>query len=157
VLLVDELDCVLTRKQEVIYNLFEWPTRKHARLVVLGIANTMDLPQRLTPRVSSRLGLKRIVFKAYTREQLVTIVQARLRDVSVFDADAVKYCSSGVAAVSGDCRTMLQICRRSLDVALKRWPCPSCFACRVKRSWCAASNNRGKWTSCRRRRASRST
>ena len=49
VVLVDELDYMVTRKQTVLYNLFDWPTRRHARLVVVGIANTMDLPERLLP------------------------------------------------------------------------------------------------------------
>lgn len=39
-----------------MYNLFDWPTRRHARLVVLTIANTMDLPERMMiNRVASRL------------------------------------------------------------------------------------------------------
>jgi len=44
VLLVDELDMLWNRKQSVLYNIFDWPTYKTARLVVLAIANTMDLP-----------------------------------------------------------------------------------------------------------------
>jgi origin recognition complex subunit 1 len=35
------------RKQSVLYNIFEWPTYKTANLVVLAIANTMDLPVKL--------------------------------------------------------------------------------------------------------------
>ena len=31
VLLVDELDMLWNRKQSVLYNLFEWPTRKESR------------------------------------------------------------------------------------------------------------------------------
>eukprot|EP01083_Nonionella_stella_P060267 157475_1 len=69
VLLVDELDFLLTRRQKVIYNLFDWPTKRESKLVVIGIANTMDLPERLLPRVSSRLGTQRVVFKPYARHQ----------------------------------------------------------------------------------------
>ena len=36
VVLVDELDFLVTRKQSVLYNLFDWPTRRHARLIVIG-------------------------------------------------------------------------------------------------------------------------
>lgn len=55
-LLYLQLDLLWTRKQHVLYNLFEWPTRRHARLIVLAIANTMDLPERIMmKRVSSRL------------------------------------------------------------------------------------------------------
>ena len=41
---------------QVLYNLFEWPMRKGSRLAVIGVANTMDLPERLLPRIASRLG-----------------------------------------------------------------------------------------------------
>lgn len=56
VLLADELDLLWTRKQTVLYNLFDWPSRQHAKLVVLAVANTMDLPERvMMNRVASRL------------------------------------------------------------------------------------------------------
>jgi hypothetical protein len=55
VVLMDELDLLVTRKQTVIYNFFDWPNRRHARLVVVAIANTMDLPERmLTQRCARR-------------------------------------------------------------------------------------------------------
>ena len=44
VLLVDELDLLWNRKQSVLYNIFDWPFNAQAKLVVLAIANTMDLP-----------------------------------------------------------------------------------------------------------------
>ena len=117
VLLVDELDYLLTRQQKVIYNLFDWPTMREAKLVVIGIANTMDLPERLLPRVSSRLGTQRVVFKPYTRPQLAQIIEHRLSATKVFSPDAIRFCASAVAGVSGDCRTALQICRRAIEMA----------------------------------------
>ena len=54
----------------MLYNLFDWPTRLGVRLVVVGVANTMDLPERLGDKIQSRLGCERIVFKSYTREQV---------------------------------------------------------------------------------------
>ncbi|TGZ75280.1 hypothetical protein CRM22_000467 [Opisthorchis felineus] len=81
VLVIDELDLLCTRRQDVLYNLFDWPTRPRGRrsLIVLAIANTMDLPERLLhPRVASRLGLTRLTFAPYSHEQLVHIVQSRL-------------------------------------------------------------------------------
>ena len=56
VLIVDELDLLWTRKQNVLYSIFDWPTRAKAHLIVVAIANTMDLPERIMMnRVSSRL------------------------------------------------------------------------------------------------------
>ena len=56
VLLADELDLLWTRKQTVLYNLFDWPMRQHAKLIVLAVANTMDLPEKvMMNKVASRL------------------------------------------------------------------------------------------------------
>ena len=57
VVLMDELDQLMTTKQDVVYNFFNWPTLVGSKLVVLAVANTMDLPERvMTGRVRSRLG-----------------------------------------------------------------------------------------------------
>ena len=57
VVLMDELDQLVTTKQDVVYNFFNWPTIANSKLVVLAVANTMDLPERvMTGRVRSRLG-----------------------------------------------------------------------------------------------------
>lgn len=57
VVLMDELDLLVTSKQTVMYNFFEWPTWMHSRLIVVAVANTMDLPERmLSNKVSSRMG-----------------------------------------------------------------------------------------------------
>ncbi len=57
----------MTRKQDVIYNLFDWATRKSSKLIIVAIANTMDLAQRMLPRVASRMGFQQIMFTSYTR------------------------------------------------------------------------------------------
>ncbi|KAF0041620.1 hypothetical protein F2P81_005152 [Scophthalmus maximus] len=109
VLLVDELDLLWTRKQNVMYNLFDWPTRRHARLVVLTIANTMDLPERIMiNRVASRLP--------YSFKQLQQIIMSRLNKVKAFEEDALQLVSRKVAALSGDARRCLDICRRATEI-----------------------------------------
>ncbi|XP_053325094.1 origin recognition complex subunit 1 [Spea bombifrons] len=117
VLLVDELDLLWTRKQNVMYSLFDWPTRKHAKLIVLAIANTMDLPERIMMnRVASRLGLTRMSFQPYTHKQLQQIITSRLNHVKAFDDDAIQLVSRKVAALSGDARRCLDICRRATEI-----------------------------------------
>lgn len=57
VVLMDELDQLVTAKQDVVYNFFNWPTLVGSKLIVIAVANTMDLPERvMTGRVRSRLG-----------------------------------------------------------------------------------------------------
>uniref|UniRef100_A0A8C4ZNU3 Origin recognition complex subunit 1 n=1 Tax=Gadus morhua TaxID=8049 RepID=A0A8C4ZNU3_GADMO len=117
VLLVDELDLLWTRKQNVMYNLFDWPTRRHGRLVVLTIANTMDLPERIMiNRVASRLGLTRMSFQPYSFKQLQQIIMSRLNKVKAFEEDALQLVSRKVAALSGDARRCLDICRRATEI-----------------------------------------
>ncbi|KAF9557213.1 Origin recognition complex, subunit 1 [Mortierella alpina] len=90
VVLMDELDLLVTSKQTVMYNFFEWPNWLHSRLIVVAVANTMDLPERmLSNKVSSRLGLTRINFQPYTYQQLVKIVESR-RAVEIVESSAQK-------------------------------------------------------------------
>ena len=135
VVLMDELDQLVTTRQEVMYNMFNWPNSSNSRLIVVAVANTMDLPERiLNPKVASRLGMTRITFKPYSDKQLVEIVHSRLgigadtasvgTDVeralikdcdTVLSSDAIVYISKRVSNVSGDARRMLDVCRRAID------------------------------------------
>ncbi|KAB0804648.1 hypothetical protein PPYR_01618 [Photinus pyralis] len=118
ILVVDELDLLCTKRQDVVYNLLDWPTRTNARLIVITIANTMDLPERLLMgRVTSRLGLTRLTFQPYTYKQLQEIVTKRIMGTNSFDPDAVQLVSRKVASVSGDARRALDICRRAAEIA----------------------------------------
>ncbi|OQO12010.1 hypothetical protein B0A48_02649 [Cryoendolithus antarcticus] len=120
VVLMDELDQLVTRNQGVMYNFFNWPQLRHSRLIVLAVANTMDLPERtLSNKISSRLGLTRITFPGYTHTQLMTIIQSRLEGVGavIVESDAIQFASRKVAAVSGDARRALDICRRAVEIA----------------------------------------
>lgn len=126
VLLVDELDLLWTHKQDVMYNLFDWPTHKGARLVVLTIANTMDLPERImVNRVSSRLGLTRMSFSPYSHSQLKQILVSRLKHLKAFEDDAIQLVARKVAALSGDARRCLDICRRATEICELSQKCDS--------------------------------
>ncbi|KAF2691121.1 P-loop containing nucleoside triphosphate hydrolase protein [Lentithecium fluviatile CBS 122367] len=120
VVLMDELDQLVTKNQSVMYNFFNWPGLRHSRLIVLAVANTMDLPERtLSNKISSRLGLTRITFPGYTHDQLMLIIQSRLEGVPghIVHPDAVQFAARKVAAVSGDARRALDICRRAVEIA----------------------------------------
>jgi Cdc6-like AAA superfamily ATPase len=56
---MDELDQLMTVKQDVVYNFFNWPylTESEAKVIVIAVANTHDLPERaMSGRVRSRIG-----------------------------------------------------------------------------------------------------
>lgn len=118
ILLVDELDVLCNKRQDVVYNLLNWPTTTTAQLIVITIANTMDLPERLLMgKISSRLGLTRLTFQPYNFRQLQEIVMTRLKGMSAFDSEAIQLVARKVAAVSGDARRALDICRRAAELA----------------------------------------
>eukprot|EP00916_Digyalum_oweni_P025028 GHVL01041322.1.p1 GENE.GHVL01041322.1~~GHVL01041322.1.p1 ORF type:complete len:458 (+),score=98.57 GHVL01041322.1:15-1388(+) len=99
VLLVDEVDFLMTKQQKEFYSLVDWPSKPNARLVVIAISNTVNLPEKLLPRVASRLGVGRITFHPYNRDQLEKILQERLSECpNVFKSTSVKLCASKVAA-----------------------------------------------------------
>jgi origin recognition complex subunit 1 len=125
---MDELDQLMTAKQDVVYNFFNWPTLTGAKLVVLAV--TMDLPERvMSGRVRSRLGELLFLlpwetllmdidqawfdnFQPYTTAQLEQIVHARLGGShEVLSKDAVKFAAMKVSSISGDARRVLDICR----------------------------------------------
>jgi origin recognition complex subunit 1 len=64
-------------------------------------------------------GLTRITFPGYSHEQLMKIIQSRLEGVpgDIVESDAVQFASRKVAAVSGDARRALDICRRAVEIA----------------------------------------
>jgi len=127
VVLVDELDQFITQNQKVIYNFFDWPNRKGSKLIVIAIANTMDLPERvMLNRVSSRigihsfnhslLGLTRLNFAPYNYKQLIEIIRMRLQGSNRFKPEAIEVCARKVGSVSGDARRALEICRYALSL-----------------------------------------
>lgn len=83
VVLLDELDALVTKAQDIMYNFFNWTTYENAKLIVVAVANTMDLPERqLGNKVSSRIGFTRIMFTGYTHEELKSIIDFRLKGLN---------------------------------------------------------------------------
>lgn len=57
--LIDEVDQLnlKTKTNDIIYNLFNWPHNPKSKLLIIAIANTMDLVERgFTAKVRSRIS-----------------------------------------------------------------------------------------------------
>ena len=112
VILVDELD--LLASDSGLYKLFEWPNE--ACVIIIAIANTMDLPERfLSARIASRLGLCRVNFKPYAHPQLIAIIKLHLKDNASISQEALEYCARKIASVSGDARKAIALAQRALE------------------------------------------
>ena len=116
ILIIDEVDCLINQKQNLLYNIFNWTTYSNSKLIVISISNTLDLPQRLIPKVQSRIGTNKLMFKAYLKEDLCKIISTKIEDINLFSEDALKISSMKVAAVNGDLRRLLQICKKAKEI-----------------------------------------
>ncbi|XP_009079412.1 PREDICTED: LOW QUALITY PROTEIN: cell division control protein 6 homolog, partial [Acanthisitta chloris] len=79
-LVLDELDQLESKGQDVLYTLFEWPQLPNSRLVLIGLANALDLTDRSLARLGAHLASRPCLlhFAPYTKEQLTCILQERL-------------------------------------------------------------------------------
>ncbi|XP_030627918.1 cell division control protein 6 homolog [Chanos chanos] len=120
-LVLDEMDQLDSKAQDVLYTIFEWPYLPKSRLCLIGIANALDLTDRILPRLQAKPHCRPqlLHFPPYTRQELAAIVQDRLSQASgesMVDAAAVQFCARKVSAVSGDARKALDICRRAVEI-----------------------------------------
>ena len=76
---IDELDQLLGRDHEALHALFEWAAAPSSRLVLLGIANSLDMIQRFLPRLRARNAVPAsLTFPPYAAEELASILKQRV-------------------------------------------------------------------------------
>lgn len=56
----------------------------------------MDLPEKLLPRISSRMGIQRLCFGPYNYQQLQEIISSRLKGIDAFEKVAIEFASRKV-------------------------------------------------------------
>ena len=122
ILVIDEIDFLLSKKQEILYNLFDWMHSKHSKLIIICISNTLDLVDKLIAKIKSRMGHNILTFKPYTGTEINGIMRQRLKiespedeKRSVFSKDALLYISRKIANFTSDIRKCLDISRRCLQ------------------------------------------
>ncbi|KAK2580921.1 hypothetical protein KPH14_005990 [Odynerus spinipes] len=121
-LVLDEIDQLESKNQSILYSIFEWPSKHNTKLVLIGIANALDLTDRILPRLQIKCELKPQLmnFPPYTKQQIFNIVSARLNEAKVSDiltGPALQLLAGKVAAISGDIRRALDISRRVIELA----------------------------------------
>lgn len=124
---LDEIDRILTLDLEILYKLFEWALDKNSGLILLGVANALDLTDRLLPRLKVRdLRPQLLSILPYTAAQIKAIIEARLKLLMPKDSTspefvpflhpaAIELCSRKVATQNGDLRKAFDICRRAIS------------------------------------------
>ncbi|OKL61410.1 hypothetical protein UA08_03895 [Talaromyces atroroseus] len=127
---LDEIDHLLTADPEVLYSLFEWSLNNKSRLLLIGIANALDLTDRFLPRLKAN-NLKPILlpFLPYSAAQIANVITTRLRSllpesdansrgdyIPFVQPAAVQLCAKKVASQTGDLRKAFDLVKRAIDV-----------------------------------------
>lgn len=120
-LVLDEIDqlCSSGKNQNVLYHIFEWPSIVNSNLLLIGIANSLDLTDRLLVRLQAKCELKPLVmhFPAYTRNEIMEIFKTRLAESDLFPPNVIMLLSAKISATSGDIRRALNIGKRVIELA----------------------------------------
>ncbi|CAG9771394.1 unnamed protein product [Ceutorhynchus assimilis] len=120
-IVLDEIDQLETKNHSILYTIFEWPSHPNSKMILIGIANALDLTDRMLPRLKARCELqpKLLHFAPYTKEQIVDIFTSRLKAAGVLDVFspvALQMLAGKVASISGDVRRALDIGRRVVEL-----------------------------------------
>ncbi|THD18745.1 Cell division control protein 6 [Fasciola hepatica] len=122
-LILDEVDQLICQSQDVLYRIFNWPEVLKCHVVIIGIANALDLPERLPKLKSKTYQPVHVAFAPYTMNELSAIVSAKLTyreqtsEKDNLDPLAIQLCARKISASTGDVRTALDVCRRAIDLA----------------------------------------
>ena len=125
---LDEVDNLLSVDCELLYAMFECALHKSSRLILIGIANALDLTDRFLPRLKARnLRPRLLPFMPYTATQITSIVTQKLQSTLSGDCSkgnnyvpflhpaAIQLCSKKVASQTGDLRKVFNLIRRAID------------------------------------------
>ncbi|RKP09949.1 P-loop containing nucleoside triphosphate hydrolase protein [Thamnocephalis sphaerospora] len=128
VVILDEVDHLLTRDQDVLYRLFEWAAQPTSRLVLIGIANALDLTERFLPRLRVKNCEPQLLnFNPYRVTDIVAILEERLREAAshvksasaqpLIQRAAIELCARKVASATGDLRKAMDVCKQAVEFA----------------------------------------
>jgi cell division control protein 6 len=133
VLILDEIDQLESKSQEVLNNIFSWPQLANSKLILIGIANALDFTTRTLSRLKA-IGLstiKEMHFMPYNKDQIVKIIENRIEKATneqniLISSVAIQLCARKIASCSGDIRKALDVCRRAIDLVESKHKSDNC-------------------------------
>lgn len=142
ILLLDEMDSLITKDQQVLFQLFNCASNfksdsLHTKLILIGISNALDLTDKFLPRLKSNgLNPSSLQFLPYSSDQIKSIITNKLKSLVESDQDqdqdkenftipsksipimhpmAIQLCCKKAANVTGDLRNAFDICYKSIE------------------------------------------
>ncbi|KAF9968626.1 AAA ATPase [Mortierella alpina] len=141
VTILDEIDQLLNKDQDVLYRLFEWSCSTKSHLTLVGIANALDMTDRFLPRLKAKNCEPQLLnFNPYQVAEIREIIMDRLfslegdqgtgdatgkdgkatgsrpRMAPLMQRPAIELCARKVASATGDLRKALDICRQTIEM-----------------------------------------
>jgi cell division control protein 6 len=146
ILILDEMDNIIQKSQQSLFELFTWASNLlnieiRPNLLLIGIANALNLTDRFLPRLRSNcISPKILQFLPYTADQIKSVITNKLFTlISLNNIDnnnnkenqlininnslpplvhpaAIKFCAKKSAITTGDLRRSFDIMFKSLDL-----------------------------------------
>lgn len=127
--MLDEIDHLLTADAGILQSLFEWSLQRESKVMLIGIANALDLTDRSLPQLKAK-NLKPLLlpFLPYNAGQIANVVINRLRSllpegqtedpnfIPFVHPAAVQLCAKKVASQTGDLRKAFELIKRAVDL-----------------------------------------
>ncbi|KAF1355270.1 P-loop containing nucleoside triphosphate hydrolase protein [Delphinella strobiligena] len=129
IIVLDEIDRLVDLDLNLLYSLFEWSMQSTSSLILIGIANALDLTDRFLPRLKSRsLKPDLLPFMPYTAPQIAQILTTKLQGLMgsnpppqtdatytpFLHPAAIQFISKKVASQTGDLRKAFDISHRAI-------------------------------------------
>ncbi|RAH68967.1 AAA family ATPase CDC6 [Aspergillus aculeatinus CBS 121060] len=126
---LDEIDHLLTADAGILQSLFEWSLQSESKLMLIGIANALDLTDRSLPQLKAKnLKPRLLPFLPYNAAQIAGVITGRLRSllpeghsadpnfIPFVQPAAIQLCSKKVASQTGDLRKAFELIKRAIDL-----------------------------------------
>ncbi|KAH3678209.1 hypothetical protein WICMUC_001638 [Wickerhamomyces mucosus] len=128
IVVLDELDKLITSDQQILFELFSWPIFKETNLILIGISNSLDMIDRLLPRLKiNGLNPNTLSFLPYSADQIKKIIIEKIQllnddqlnsnlNIPILHPAAVELCSKKLASNTGDLRKAFDIIKNSIEL-----------------------------------------
>ncbi|EAL69448.1 hypothetical protein DDB_G0275983 [Dictyostelium discoideum AX4] len=130
-----EIDILIEKFSNILYRIFEWPTKDSSKLILFGIANDLGLVQKSLPRFA-KIGMEIEVlhFKPYTEEEILKIFHHRIDLVfkeyklkeedqkeQLFEPETLEMISKQLSVNGCDIRKAFDVIRRLVTLKFEKY------------------------------------
>jgi len=122
IIVLDEIDKILHKSGDDIFYFLTTMNEvlKNSKISIIGVTNTTQFTELLTPRIKSRLGEEKVIFTPYNSIQLQNILKERAElafEPGIVEESVIPRCAALSAQDSGDARKALDLLRVSAEIA----------------------------------------